>query len=134
MRATVRARATAPLSTVLGGRAGLRALLPRLAADLSRGVRDRTAGGRDVSGHRFAAKADGSPSTLRDTGKMIASFGLRTIGAAGFVLAPADGQRAKAAAHMAGKRLPVRRWIGLSRRDIAQARAAVADAETERKS
>ena len=132
MRATVHAKSSPPLSAALGGRAGLRRVLPSLAADLSRGVRSRTLAGRDVSGRTFAPKADGAPSTLRDSGAMVRSFGLRDLRATGFVLAPGKRERRKAAAHQSGKGVPVRAWIGLGRNQIERARAAVADAEVEK--
>ena len=61
-------RAAAPKPCRCGP--GLRRALPRIADSMSRGVRDRTASGRDTRGRRFAPKADGSPSTAaRDTGR-----------------------------------------------------------------
>ena len=124
-----------PLREVLPGRDGLRRALPRIAADLSRSVRDRTAGGRDVRGRRFARKADGSPSTLRDTGKMIKSFGTASMRPTGFTLGPSGAERRKAVMHQTGRGVPRREWVGVDARQVDQAAERVASAEFgERKS
>ena len=126
----IRITTTAPLREVLPLRAGLRRALPRIADSMSRGVRDRTASGRDTRGRRFAPKADGSPSRLTDTGRMVASFGTASMRPAGFTLGPGSREHAKAGAHQTGARgLPRREWIGVSRRQIDQAVEQVATAE-----
>ena len=113
MKLRMRVETSAPLAEVLPLRDGLRRVLPDLASDLARGVRERTLDGRDVAGPGRSPKADGSRSTLRDTGAMVRSFQPVRVTDTGFVLAPARGpERRRAALHQrgAGSRLPRREW------------------------
>ena len=127
----MRVELSPPLGDVLPLRDGLRRVLPDLATDLARGVRDRTADGRDVAGRSFAPKADGSRSTLRDTGAMVESFRPVRVDDRGFVLAPAGRQeRRKAYMHQTGRGVPERRWIGVDARQLDEAVERVATAET----
>ena len=131
MRLTMRAEIGPPLAERLPLRSGLARELPRLASDLARGVRDRTLDGRDVAGRTFPPKADGSPSTLRDTGAMVESFRPERLDKRGFVLAPASrAERRRAALHQLGRGVPERRWVGLDARQVDEAVEAVATAET----
>ena len=97
-----------------------------LATDTARQVRDRTASGRDVSGGRFEPRADGSPSTLYESGDMIRSFRPAGVTAKGFRLQPSRKQSYKALIHQTGRgRFPRRLWIGMSPSQIARARDRV---------
>ena len=122
-----------PLAETLPLRRGLRDALPDLASDLARGVRERTAGGRDVAGRSFAPKRDGSRSTLRDTGRMVESFRPVRVDERGFVLAPAGREeRKRAALHQLGRGVPERRWVGVDARQVDEAVERVTDAEIPR--
>ena len=122
---------SAPLAAALPLRDGLRDALPDLASDLARGVRDRTADGRDVAGRTFAPKRDGSASTLRRSGEMVRSFRPERVTDTGFTLAPAGRQeRKRAALHQRGRGVPERRWIGVDARQVDEAVERVATAET----
>ena len=93
-----------------------------IGRDLARQIRQRTKAGRDVRGIPFAAKADGSPSNLRDSGKMIASLRARKFWPRGFEISPSRKYQDLAARHQLGKgRYPKREWIGLSERQINEA-------------
>ena len=130
MRAGMSVRMSPPLADVLPLRSGLRDVLPQVARDVSRGVRDRTAGGRDVDGRPFARKADGSPSTLKDTGRMVESFKPQTVTDQSFRLAPDRGERRKAVMHQRGiGRIPRREWVGVDARQVDEAVERVLDAE-----
>ena len=113
------------LSEALPLRRGLAAELPRLAADLAGDIRRRTASGRDVSGQRFRRKKDGTPSNLRDSGRMLASFKPQTVSDTGFTLAPTGARNRKvgAVAMRTG-----RRWAGVNDAQIDEARGRIADA------
>ena len=132
MRLTMRAEIGPPLGDTLPLRDGLRATLPDVATDLARSVRDRTLDGRDVAGRTFAAKADGSRSTLRDTGAMVRSFGPERVMDTGFTLAPARSERRKAALHQLGRGVPERRWVGLDARQVDEAVERAVSAEIPR--
>lgn len=118
-----------PLREVLPLRGGLANELPRLAADMSRSIRDRTAAGRDVAGKPFRRKRDGSASNLTDTGKMVASFRPQQVTDTGFTLAPTGARNRKigALAMRTG-----RRWAGADDRQIDEAVERIADAELPR--
>ena len=132
MKLGMRAELSPPLADTLPLRDGLRAALPDVASDLARGVRDRTADGRDVAGRTFPPKANGSPSTLRDTGAMVRSFRPERVTDTGFVLAPARSERRKAALHQLGRGVPRREWVGLDARQVDEAVRRVTDAEIPR--
>ena len=133
MRIRIQIDVGRPLAETLPLRRGLRATLPDLATDLARGVRERTADGRDVTGRTFAPKADGSASTLRDTGCMVESFRPVRVDERGFVLAPASrAERRKAALHQLGRGVPERRWVGVDARQVDEAVERVTDAEIPR--
>ncbi len=120
-----------PLADVLPLRSGLRSAMPGIASTMARSVRDRTASGRDVDGRPFRRRADGSPSTLRDTGRMVESFQPVEVGDRSFRLAPAGRQeRRRAALHQLGRGVPRREWVGADAGQIEAAREAVATAET----
>ncbi len=125
MRISVSATSTAPLSDALPLRRGLRSVMPGVAADMSRSIRQRTESGRDVSGRPFRRKKDGSRSTLQDSGRMVESFRPTEIRADGFTVAP-TGKRNRAVAHV--HQATGRRWIGADDRQIDAARERVAEA------
>lgn len=129
MRINVTATSSPPLREVLPLRRGLRAALPAVAADMARGIRDRTEAGRDVSGRAFRRKRDGSPSNLIDSGRMVESFQPADETATGFVLAP-TGRRNRAVAHI--HQATGREWIGADERQIDAARESVAEAAIPR--
>ena len=52
----------------------LRDVLTDVAADWTREIRDRTRAGRDATGRQMRPRADGSPATLTDTGRTLASL------------------------------------------------------------
>ena len=83
-----------------------------------------------MRGRAFKPLASGAPSRLKDTGAMLRSFGTASTRPTGFTLGPSGKrERRKAAAAQFGLfGLPVRRWIGLSRRAIDQAAERVATA------
>ena len=111
-----------PLRDSLPLRAGLRAELPKAAADLARGVRERTERGVDVDGRRFIAKMSGEPSNLHDSGMMVASFRPIVVRPQGFILGVRDRRaRARARLHVDGVgRLPMRQWIGVDADQVEQ--------------
>ena len=113
------------LSEVLPLRDGLRAELPRLAADLAGDIRRRTASGRDVSGRPFRPKKDGSRSTLQDSGRMVRSLRPVQVTDRGFVLAPVGkrNQRIGAVSHQRG-----RRWVGASDAQVTEATERITEA------
>ena len=125
MRISISATTSAPLREALPLRSGLRAALPDIAAGMARGIRDRTEGGRDVAGKPFRRKRDGSPSTLRDTGRMVESFQPTEVTDKGFTLAP-TGKRNRAIAHI--HQATGRRWVGADDRQVDEARERVAEA------
>ncbi len=129
MRVSVTATSTAPLSEALPLRRGLRAVMPGVAADMSRSIRQRTEGGRDVAGRPFRRKKDGSRSTLQDTGAMVKSLKPRQVTDRGFTLKPTGrrNERIAALAHQTG-----RRWVGASERQIDAAREKVTEAAIPR--
>ena len=120
-------RTTARLGDTLPLRDGLRAELPGIAANMSASIRRRTEGGRDASGRRFARKANGQPSTLTDTGKMIASFRPTTVTDTGFVLGPTGKRNRKIAAIHMNTGRP---WIGVTEGQVTEAVERVATAAT----
>ena len=122
MRIRMHATADRPLRDSLPLRAGLRAELPKAAADLARGVRERTERGVDVDGRRFQGKLNGEPSNLIDSGVMVASFQPIVVRPQGFVLGVRDRRaRARARLHMDGVgRLPMRQWIGVDADQVAE--------------
>ena len=130
MRLRMSIEMSPPLADVLPLRRGLAAALPDLAGDLAREVRDRTATGRDVAGRQFPRKANGEPSTLQDTGRMVESFRPREVSDSGFTLAPAAAERRKAYMHQTGRGVPKREWVGVDARQVDEAVEAVATAET----
>lgn len=93
-----------------------------IGRDLARQIRQRTKSGRDVNGIAFKPKADGSPSNLRDSGKMIASLRARRFWSRGFEISPSRKFQDLAARHQFGKgKYPKREWIGLSEQQINEA-------------
>ena len=110
-------------------RAGLRSLLPRLGHDLAGEIVRRTAGGHDVSGRKFKRRADGRPATLKQTGDMLGTFGVKRVTDNRVVMASDPRHAFKGAANQTGEgNRPVRKWAGLSRKQIDRATARVADA------
>ena len=133
MRARMAIRISAPLGDVLPLRSGLRQALPNVARTMAAGVRARTESGRDVDGRPFRRRPDGSPSTLRDSGRMVKSFQPQTVTDQGFRLAPARGpERRRAALHQSGRGVPRREWVGADAGQVEAAREAVAEAEVPR--
>lgn len=131
MRIRMTVDAGPPLSDTLPLRDGLRDALPDIASTMAAGVRDRTLDGRDVNGQRFAPKADGSRSTLTQSGRMVESFQPETVTDRRFTLAPGRGpERRRAALHQLGRGVPERRWVGLDARQVDEATERVLDAET----
>ena len=95
----------------------LRAIGRRVAKQ----IRDRTRSGRDVRGIPFAKKADGTESSLRDSGKMLRSLRARKFWPRGFTIAPSQPVQNLAARHQSGKGgMPKREWIGFSPRQIQE--------------
>ena len=124
-------KTSARLGEVLPLRDGLRAEMPRLAADMASDIRRRTRQGRDVAGRRLRPKKDGTASTLQDTGKMVGSFRPQTVTDTGFVLAPTGRRNRKVAAIHQNTGRP---WIGVGDRAIEEARERIATAATEKQS
>ena len=111
------------------GRGGLRSVMPKLAFDIARDIRDRTAAGRDVDGRPFKRHPDGRASDLKQTGRMVASFGIQQVTPTRIVLAPGGKHTARALSNQTGEgRRPARRWIGVSRRHVNEAVRRITDA------
>ena len=104
----------------------LRQAVEQAAEGLAESVRERTLAGRDVHGTRFAPKRDGSPSTLRKTGRMVQSFRPQRVDDRSATLAPGRSEAARAYIHQAGARgLPARPWVGVDDRMANDARDTV---------
>lgn len=127
----MRVKLSPSLAETLPLRDGLRAELPRLAKDLAGDIRRRTSSGRDASGRRFARKANGQPSNLTDSGKMIASFRPTTVTDTGFVLAPTGPRNRKVAAIHMNTGRP---WIGVTPTHVTEAVERIATAATGKQS
>ena len=127
----MRVKLSPSLAETLPLRDGLRAELPRLAKDLAGDIRRRTSSGRDASGRRFARKANGQPSNLTDSGKMIASFRPTTVTDTGFVLAPTGPRNRKVAAIHMNTGRP---WIGVTPTQVTEAVEHIATAATGKQS
>ena len=111
------------------GHAGLRSVMPKLAFDIARDIRERTAAGLDVDGRPFAPHPSGKRSDLKQTGKMVASFGVQKITTNRIVLAPAGKHTARAYSNQTGEgNRPARRWIGVDRRQENEIVRRIADA------
>ena len=111
------------------GRGGLRGIMPKLAFDIAREIRARTAAGLDVDGRPFAPHPDGKRSDLKQTGKMVASFGVQKITPTRIVLAPARKHTARAYSNQTGEgNRPARRWIGVDRRQENEIVRRISDA------
>ena len=105
-----------------------------IGRDLAKGIRDRTRSGRDVRGVPFQRRVDGSPSNLRDSGRMLRSVRARKHWPRGFTIAPSQAVQNLARAHQRGKGgMPVREWFGLSERQINEAAERVRDAYMKRR-
>ena len=85
------------------GRGGLRGIMPKLAFDIARDIRDRTASGRDVDGRAFTPHPGGKRSDLRQTGQMVASFGIQKVTPNRIVLAPGGKHTARAYSNQTGE-------------------------------
>ena len=110
-------------------RAGLRSLLPRLGHDLAGEIVQRTAAGRDVDGRTFKRRADGRPANLTRTGDTLGTFGVKRVTDTRVTLASDPRHAFKGAANQTGEGdRPVRKWAGLSRKQLDRATARVADA------
>ena len=104
-------------------------MMPDLARDIAREVRARTAAGLDVDGRPFTPHPDGDRSDLQQTGRMVRSFGIQRITPNQIVLAPGRKNTARALANQTGEGdRPARRWVGVSRRQIADAVRRITDA------
>lgn len=129
MRITVSATSSPPLAETLPLRRGLRAALPGVAGDMAASIRRRTESGRDVNGRPLQRKADGSPSNLIDTGRMVESFRPQAVTDTGFTLSP-TGKRNRAIAHI--HQATGREWIGADDKQIDAARESIAEAAIPR--
>ena len=110
------------------GRGGLRGIMPKLAFDIARDIRERTAAGRDVDGRPFTPHPGGKQSDLRQTGQMVRSFGIKRVTPTRIVLAPGGKHVARAYSNQAGEgNRPVRRWVGVSRKEIDRAITRITD-------
>ena len=95
--------------------------LRSIGREIAKQIRDRTRSGRDVRGVPFPEKADGSPSNLRDSGRMLRSLRARKFWPRGFTIAPSQPVQNLAARHQSGKGgMPKREWIGFSPRQIQE--------------
>ncbi|RTL16445.1 MAG: hypothetical protein EKK55_24315 [Rhodocyclaceae bacterium] len=83
----------------------------RVGDGIRRAILTRTRAGRDVEGDRFRPlKADGSPSTLTDTGRMLRSLRVRATDTAIVIEAGVDyAEHVEAAG---------RRFLGLTRDEV----------------
>ena len=112
---------------------GIARELPRIADEWVDAIRDRTRRGVAADGSRFPARKDGSPSTLHQTGAMLAGFGVQRIDSGGFRLAPDRKQQHKALHHQRGSgNAPRRAWVGVEADLIEAARQRVIEAAIPR--
>ena len=103
--------------------------MPKLAADIARDIRARTAAGRDVDGRAFKPHPGGKRSDLRQTGQMVRSFGIKRVTPNRIVLAPGGKHTARAYSNQTGEgNRPARPWIGVSRRHVNEAIRRISDA------
>ena len=111
------------------GRGGLRGIMPKLAFDIARDIRDRTAAGLDVDGRPFTPHPGGRASDLKQTGRMVRSFGIQRVTANRITLAPGGKHTARALSNQIGEgNRPARPWIGVSRRHVNEAVRRITDA------
>ena len=112
---------------------GIRRTLPAIADEWVDVIRRRTEAGKDADGRPFAPKKDGTPSNLRDTGRMLDGFGVSKIDVGGFTLGPSRREAAKAYTHQHGSAaVPQRAWVGVDDRTVAEARERIAEAALPR--
>ena len=103
--------------------------MPKLAFDIARDIRDRTAAGLDVDGRPFTPHPGGRASDLKQTGRMVRSFGIQRVTPNRIVLAPAGKHTARAYSNQTGEgNRPARRWIGVSRKQVDRAVTRITDA------
>lgn len=119
LNVTIRTHDTGPINLP-----DLRPALDTIADTWTHEIASRTRSGRGVTGRALRRKRDGSPSTLTDTGALLASL-RPTVDGKGFRIRPTGRRNLTIGAiHQATGR----KWAGASAEQIDSARRAVVEA------